>query len=287
MNSHSLSTSPHQERAASPSVTLRIISGPHEGEERRFKSFTKLVVGRGRDSHWRLERDKYFSRHHFRVETDPPDCRVFDLGSANGTCVNGSRISDVVLKDGDRIECRGTVLVVSGSLGPDQADTPTLEVPPDHRINPSALPPPSLFPRRIAEFEITRELGRGGMGVVYHAVQQPSGREAAIKTILPTVTVTTEAKQLFLREASIISRLRHRRIVECLEIGIHDDQLYLAMEFLPVIDFQQFLTAQPRPKQIRSICGVMCRVLEGLQYAHELDIVHRDVKPSNILVYKT
>ena len=93
----------------------------------------------------------------------------------NGTCVNGVRIRDILLKDGDRIECGTTWFAVSISVGSNQADTPTLQVPPERRIDPAAVPPPNMFPRRIAEFELTRELGRGGMGIVYHAIQRPIG----------------------------------------------------------------------------------------------------------------
>jgi eukaryotic-like serine/threonine-protein kinase len=286
MNS-SHSTSPFDEKVSRPSVTLQIVSGPHEGEQRRFTDPSKLVIGRGRDAHWRLQRDPFFSRHHFRVEADPPECRLRDLNSANGTCVNGVRIQDILLKDGDRIECGTTWFAVSISVGPDQADTPTLQVPPERRIDPAAMPGPNTFPRRIAEFELTRELGRGGMGIVYHAFQRPSGREAAVKTILPTALMNAVATQLFLREASILTRLAHKRIVECLGMGIHDEQMYFAMEYLPVVDFPKVLATYPRAKQIRLACGIVCRVLEGLQYAHERDIVHRDVKPSNILVYQS
>ena len=108
-----------------------------------------------------------------------------------------------------------------------------------------------------------------------------------MKTILPTALMNAVARQLFLREASILTRPRHKRIVECLGIGIHEDQMYFAMEYLPVVDFPKVLATHSRPKQIRLACGIICRVLEGLQYAHEHDIVHRDVKPSNILVYRS
>ncbi len=62
--------------------------------------------------------------------------------------------------------------------------------------------------------------------------------------------------------------------------------MYLAMEYLPVIPIREVVASQSRPKQIRLACGIVCKLLEGLQFAHEQNIVHRDVKPANILTYK-
>ena len=141
-------------------------------------------------------------------------------------------------------------------------------------------------PRQLADFQLTRELGRGGMGIVYHAIQQSTGREAAVKLIRPPESAPAAATQLFLREAAILSRLAHPRIVECLSVGLHEGQMYLAMEYLPTVDFLALLATQSRPKQIRLACGIICRILEALHHAHTQGVVHRDVKPSNILCYK-
>ena len=147
-------------------------------------------------------------------------------------------------------------------------------------------PAPPRLPQ-LGDYEILEELGRGGMGVVYRAEQRSTGRVAAVKIIRPAAAATVDAMQLFLREARILSKLRHPRIVEYLSLGLGDGQMYLAMEYLPVVDFPQLLATQSRPRQIRLVAGIMSRVLEALQHAHEHHVVHRDVKPSNILVYKS
>src|SRR5690242_2270708 len=94
-------------------VALRIVAGPHQGEEFVFKSYSTLVVGRAADAQWRLMKDPFFSRYHFRIQANPPACRLEDLNSSNGTQVNGNRVEAVDLKDGDRIECGDTIFEVS------------------------------------------------------------------------------------------------------------------------------------------------------------------------------
>jgi serine/threonine-protein kinase len=204
------------------------------------------------------------------------------LGSTNGTFVNNSRINDIYLQDGDRINCGSTIFEVT-IPNPTASDTPTCQFSPGKQDPATATVDSS--PKRLADFEITRELGRGAMGVVYHGIHRSSGREAAVKIIRPENAAGDDAVQLFLREASILSQLKHRRIVEYLSLGLHERRMYLAMEYLPVIDFQEKLKRQSRAKQVQLACAVMSRVLEGLEFAHRAGIVHRDVKPSNILVY--
>jgi serine/threonine-protein kinase len=278
------SATPQQGR---PTVALRIISGPHQGEEFVFDSHNTLVVGRATDAQWRMTKDPFFSRYHFRVEVNPPACWLVDLGSSNGVRVNGVRVQNIDLKDGDRINCGDTVFEISVRQTADERYASTLDAPPEVRIAnaPSEVPEES-FPRSLADFELTREIGRGGMGVVYHAIQRSTGRETAVKLIRPAVVGSAESTQLFLREAAILSQLCHPRIVEYLSLGIQEGQMYLAMEYLPTIDFPALLATQSRSKQIRLVCGIMCRVLEALQHAHEQDVVHRDVKPANILIFK-
>src|SRR5687768_4680500 len=96
-----------------PSVTLSILAGPHAGECQTFDCYNTLVVGRGADANWRLAKDPYFSRYHFRIETNPPQCLLIDLESSNGTLVNGKRINQIDLHHGDRITCGDTVFEIT------------------------------------------------------------------------------------------------------------------------------------------------------------------------------
>ena len=93
-------------------VRLAVMEGPHRGQEFVFPEHDIFLVGRSRSAHFRL-RDDYFSRLHFLVEVNPPSCRLTDLGSHNGTYVNGKKVDVADLKDGDLIQGGTTVLRLS------------------------------------------------------------------------------------------------------------------------------------------------------------------------------
>src|SRR5258707_1212008 len=85
-------------------VTLTVIGGPHTGQAFSFSGHDTFLVGRSKRAHFRLPaKDRYFSRVHFLVEVNPPQCRLMDMGSRNGTYVNGRRVEDTIdLKDQDQ-----------------------------------------------------------------------------------------------------------------------------------------------------------------------------------------
>ena len=85
-------------------VLFAVIGGPHEGQTFSFDRHDTFLVGRSKRAHFRLpEKDEYFSRIHFLVEVNPPHCRVMDMGSRNGTYINGKKVSRSDLRDGDKI----------------------------------------------------------------------------------------------------------------------------------------------------------------------------------------
>ncbi len=91
-------------------VVLQVTAGPFEGQTFTFQGSISFLVGRSRRAHLRLsDLDRYFSRVHFLVEINPPHCRLMDLGSRNGTHVNGLRVEMIELKEGDRIKAGHTV----------------------------------------------------------------------------------------------------------------------------------------------------------------------------------
>ncbi|HEY2156792.1 MAG TPA: serine/threonine-protein kinase, partial [Isosphaeraceae bacterium] len=201
---------------------------------------------------------------------------------------------------------------------------------------------------RLGDFRILRELGRGGMGVVYEAEQQSLGRHVAVKVLARGIARTSEQVRRFLREARAAARLHHTNIVPVFEVGEHDGQYYYAMQFIPgpgldevieevrrlkgyappLADEGMSVTRQgtfdepsasvvgpvahggfadsspgiPAPagspsepsalaastdsgsRYAQAVAHIGLQVAEALEYAHRQGTLHRDVKPSNILL---
>ena len=139
-------------------------------------------------------------------------------------------------------------------------------------------------PQPVPNYTAIRELGRGGMGVVYQARHNPTGRMVALKLIVPESAATRTAIDRFLREMSVISQLKHPNIVEWLEQGMTRGQFWFTMEFVEGTNLEAVANAEKGHYSIRQACRMASQVLKGLSHAHALGFVHRDIKPENILI---
>jgi eukaryotic-like serine/threonine-protein kinase len=265
-------------------LTLTVVAGPHLGKQFSFDSRDTFLVGRGDDAHLKLSNDDpYFSRRHFVVEINPPRCRVLDLRSRNGTLVNGNRVESTELKNGDQISGGNTVFRVSLS-DPIAQEEPTLVQPTAVLDDPNrTLELPASRATAFQGYELGREIGRGGMGIVYQAVRLSDNTKVAIKTITPTAGVSQKQINLFVRECQILSQLSHPNIVKFLEVGEVDGTVYLVMEFIQGSDVRKILDKQG-PLSIKTAVRLICQLATGLEHAHDRGFVHRDIKPSNILI---
>src|SRR5215217_5221567 len=104
-------------------VTLNVVAGPQTGTAFTFDQHDTFMVGRSEDAQFRLPHDPFFSRHHCLLEIAPPQAFLRDLGSTNGTYVNGLRVDTAYLKSGDRIQAGETVLEVDVTVGPAEFDS--------------------------------------------------------------------------------------------------------------------------------------------------------------------
>jgi len=135
-------------------------------------------------------------------------------------------------------------------------------------------------PKQIGRYQVQGELGRGGFGRVYRAYDPTVGRPVALKVL---TDVSTDMLMRFRNEAKVAGNLRHNSIVTVYEYGTHQDVPFLAMEYLEGEDLHHVIASR-RPLTVLEKCNIMSQVADGLQYAHSSGVIHRDMKPANIMV---
>ncbi|MEA2329156.1 MAG: eukaryotic-like serine/threonine-protein kinase, partial [Thermoanaerobaculia bacterium] len=155
--------------------------------------------------------------------------------------------------------------------------------------NVSAAPRPERPQLKLGRYEVVRELGKGAMGIVYLAKDPLIGRLVALKTIRASPHAdddeTKEFRERFTREAQAAGILNHPAIVTVHDIG-QDEATgvsFIAMEYVEGQNLKEVL-AQGRPLTFEQIGDIIAQIAEGLDFAHAKGIVHRDVKPANIIL---
>jgi WD40 repeat protein len=149
------------------------------------------------------------------------------------------------------------------------------------------LPEGDALPRRVGDYEILAEVGRGGMGVVYQARHVRLGRLVALKMLLGGCFADPDQRQRFRAEAGAVARLQHPHIVQLFEVGDYEagEGLpcpYFTLEFVAGGSLAQRLAGRPAPP--RQAAAWLEPLARAAHYAHQQDIIHRDLKPSNVLL---
>jgi YVTN family beta-propeller protein len=135
----------------------------------------------------------------------------------------------------------------------------------------------------IAGCRIERLLGRGGMGVVYLAMHLALGRPVALKVIAPALAGDPGFRERFLREARLAAALDHPNVIAIYDAGQYEDALYISMRYVDGVDLRTLIAAQGRLEPARA-ARIASQVAAALDAAHARGLVHRDVKPANVLV---
>lgn len=139
--------------------------------------------------------------------------------------------------------------------------------------------------QKIGKYDVTDKLGEGGMGVVYKGVDPGIGRPVAIKMMTGGFADNPDLLKRFQREAQSAGTLQHPNIVIIYELGTHEGSPYMAMEYISGESLEAIVSSRKRMSLVDKF-AIMIQVLNGLNYAHEHGIVHRDIKPGNIMVLK-
>jgi eukaryotic-like serine/threonine-protein kinase len=138
----------------------------------------------------------------------------------------------------------------------------------------------------FGRYHVLRLIGAGGMGAVYQVELAGLSRQFALKTLLPSLTSDPSACARFLREAEAASRIRHPNVVDVLDVGIEDGTPYFVMEYLEGESLAATLARQGR-LEVGEAVDLMLSVFAGVSAGHDLGVVHRDLKPDNILLART
>lgn len=378
-------------------VTLTATAGPIAGHEFVFDDRTTCILGRAKDCEPRLlwkpkmlsaPENGWISRHHCLLDINPPDVRIRDFGSLNGTYVNGRKIGqreqgqtaeeaalnrfpEHDLKDGDEIqlgkmkfriavhfpivcgECGGEIpeaeLKATGGetmvclcaqcatklaqrgvpsaprqtiaesvkfcakCGRDVSHETGANRPGEYLCSGCRESPLDLLRQliqgaaqgekelvAIEGYEIVRELGHGGMGAVYLARQQATGREVALKVMLPKVAAGQRATEAFLRESRNTQALQHMNVVRLWESGCSHGTFFFTLEFCDGGSVDKLMARRGGRLTIDEALPIIVQALDGLHYAHHAEIpyvklkdgsigcgrglIHRDLKPQNIFL---
>ncbi|HAF15541.1 MAG TPA: serine/threonine protein kinase [Blastocatellia bacterium] len=296
-------------------IDLRVLAGPYKGRVFTFTQSDTFLIGRTKDAHLYLPEDKFFSRHHCLLEINPPHCFLRDLGSTNGTFVNGQKVTEAFLNNGDQIQGGESVLRVEVSTGAIEAIAGVTSDQPATR--PTVVTVECLncgrreqaqatsseehltflcedcrqemktAPQPIPGYDMVRILGQGGMGCVMLARNQQTGAPVAIKTLLPEFAVTDKAMRRFMREMDVAAALKHPHIVEFIDRGVHNGVVYLVTEFVDGADAAKLADARGGWLPQRETLTIILQSLEALSYAHAQGYIHRDIKDQNILIRGT
>lgn len=288
----------------SPKVILTITESNQTGKKFTFDSRTICIIGRARNCNIQIPNDEYhstISRYHCLLDINPPDIRVRDFGSRNGTDVNGKCIGkrednqtpseaaklhfpEYDLQDGDEIKLGNTVLKVST----EKVVTENLILNYKNKANKI----PSVIKNKaenssglIKDYTKIKDLGVGGFGEVYLARHDETGELVAIKTLLPKVAVKPYMKEMFLREVKNMKILNHPNLVQLKDSCFSDGAFFFIMEYCNCGSVNDLINVKKGQLTIEESTNIIFQVLDGLIYAHtKLGLVHRDIKPDNIFL---
>jgi eukaryotic-like serine/threonine-protein kinase len=341
---------------------LTVLSGPIRGKVFEFKQHDTFIFGRGTGCHATLPDDPKVSRHHFLLEVNPPKATIRDLGSRNGTHVNGVRYggrrkadevapprpSQVHLEHGDKITVGNTTILVQVQK-PDSDWDPDYVMPlgcvllsegdasasppsplsgkarlPEHREEAvghrfeeeadgaakggrmharqsgglggidrlgAAAPEAADDPRDerpvgVTGYRLERKLGSGDAGKVYAAVRLRDEFPVAIKVMVPRIAASESVRLKFLREIDVLRGLSHPNIVTLLDSGTADKSIFCVVEYCNGGNLADLVDRRGGKAPLEILRPIMLQALAGLDYAHQQGLVHRDLKPQNILLHQ-
>ena len=244
------------------SMSFILVIQPADGTARELDlNVIKLpfVAGRDSDLSQIVLADSQCSRAHCKFTESPDGIAVEDLDSRNGSWLNGNRIDKGILKPRDILRLGGTEITIE-----------------------ETAPPDPLEGKRLGGFELQEAIGRGSYGTVYRALQVNLGRTVAVKVLSDECRRDPALVQEFLTEARRAGRLNHPNLVQVHDVCQADEQYLLVMELMSSTATD--LLREDGTFSEAQLLQILRDMTKALAYAEGQRLVHRDVKPDNILV---
>jgi serine/threonine-protein kinase len=228
-----------------------------EGTSQEYKISGVVTVGRQSTNDIVVLEEKA-SRQHARITSTGKQFVYEDLGSSNGSQINGVRIQKHTLKNGDVIHIGKATLTFHE----------------DTALN--------LEGTTLGNYRIHNKIGQGGMGAVYKATQISMDRIVALKVLKDELTSDSKFVKQFLQEARTAGKLNHPNVVKVHDFGEANGTYYFSMEYVDGETVEDVLKREGKLSVNRTL-EIVEQTAAALQHAHKLGIIHKDVKPQNIL----
>ena len=240
---------------------LVVENGNNRGLKIEIAEGAKVTLGRDAKADVPVS-DHLCSRCHFEIRSESGEFVLEDMGSSNGTFVNDERIQRAILRHGDGIQAGETQLTFL--LEGDQTGR-------------------GLVGKVLGGYRILERIGRGGMGTVYKANQTSLNRTVALKILSPKVAEDPTFVAKFQKEAQAAGRLNHPNIVQVYDVGSDGGLHFYSMEYIENGSVQDLATREGVVETDLAV-EIVIDAARGLEYAEKKHLVHRDIKPDNLMV---
>ena len=145
-----------------------------------------------------------------------------------------------------------------------------------------------VFKKHIDEvfdgrYKIKREIGTGGMAIVYEAIDLKTGQSVALKMLKESISDNTQALRRFINESKAVAMMDHANIVKILDVSVKTEHKFIVMEYIKGITLRDYMTKKGKLSW-QEACAFITQILQALDHAHMRGVIHRDIKPQNIMI---
>lgn len=300
-----------------PQVTLKVVNGPDAERTWTFNRPGSYRIGRGTDCDVRLS-DQSVSRVQCEITVSADGCQLADASSRWGTQLNGRRIDRGELKHGARIDIGDTQFVVTiteraqSTMAPRKSAPPTPLLPrkeftpSPHELSSMVLESPkqrsdefpaaggivdlnALVGQRFMEYRVDAVIARAASGMVYRAVDTRDKKQVALKIFWPALFDDEKVSARFLRSMQAMLPLEHEHLVKLHAAGRSQNLCFTASEFVDGESVAQMISRIGIAGMLdwRTTWKIAVGVSKAIEYIHERQVLHRNIRPHNILIRKS